>query len=69
MTSYGKFHNFFLAHLEMIFNKISTSKLRSLPVKVTDPEIDEMFRVADVDRDGKIGYKVNIKTKNIVFFL
>ena len=51
----------------MIFNKISTSKLRSLPVKVTDPEIDEMFRVADVDRDGKIGYKVNIKTKNIGF--
>ena len=23
----------------------------------------------DVDRDGKIGYKVNIKTKNTVFFI
>lgn len=32
--------------------------MRNLPVKVTDAEIDEMFHVADVDNDGKIGYKV-----------
>ena len=34
--------------------------MRNLPVKVSEKDIDEMFRVADVDNDGKIGYKVNI---------
>ena len=32
--------------------------MRSLPVKVAELEIEEMFKVADVDNDGKIGYKV-----------
>merc|ERR1712227_1200272 len=31
--------------------------MRNLPVKVSEKEIDEMFKVADVDNDGKIGYK------------
>merc|ERR1712150_354746 len=31
--------------------------MRSLPVKVAELEIEEMFKVADVDNDGKIGYK------------
>ena len=27
-------------------------------MKVSEKDIDEMFHVADVDNDGKIGYKV-----------
>ena len=36
--------------------------MRSLPVKVAELEIEEMFKVADVDNDGKIGYKVYYQT-------
>ena len=31
--------------------------MRNLPVKVSEKEIEEMFEVADVDKDGHIGYK------------
>lgn len=43
--------------------------MRSLPVKVAELEIEEMFNVADVDNDGKIGYKVHDKTYNSIRFL
>ena len=32
--------------------------MRNLPVKVTEEEIEDMFAVADTDKDGKLGYKV-----------
>ena len=32
--------------------------MRNLPVNVGEDVIDEMFSVADLDQDGKIGYKV-----------
>ena len=32
--------------------------MRNLPVAVEETEIDEMFRVADDDGDGKIGFEV-----------
>ena len=43
--------------------------MRSLPVKVAELEIEEMFKVADVDNDGKIGYKVNYLTLVIAVML
>ena len=47
-----KIHQKYLTKVEFQFI------MRSLPVKVAELEIEEMFRVADVDNDGKIGYKV-----------
>ena len=32
--------------------------MRNLPVEVTEEEIEDMFAVADTDKDGKLGYKV-----------
>ena len=47
-----RIHQKFLTKVEFQFI------MRSLPVKVAELEIEEMFKVADVDNDGKIGYKV-----------
>ena len=32
--------------------------MRNLPVEVGEDDIDDMFKTADTDGDGKIGYKV-----------
>ena len=32
--------------------------MRNLPVKVSEEDIDDMFAVADTDKDGKLGYQV-----------
>ena len=48
-----KIHQKFLTKLEFQFI------MRNLPVAVAEEDIDEMFEVADTDRDGRIGYKVN----------
>ena len=32
--------------------------MRNLPVAVEETEIDEIFRVADDDGDGRIGFEV-----------
>ena len=33
--------------------------MRNLPVSVSEQEIEEMFAIADTDRDDKISYEVN----------
>ena len=32
--------------------------MKNLPVEVSEEDIEEMFSVADVDKDGKLGYQV-----------
>ena len=57
---------------------ISTAELRhvmaGLGEKLTDDEVDEMIREADVDGDGQLNYqefvKVNVlRTHNLIFVL
>ena len=33
--------------------------MKNLPVSVSEQEIEEMFAIADTDRDDKISYEVN----------
>ena len=47
-----KIHHKFLTKTEFQFI------MRNLPVEVGDDVIDDMFKTADTDGDGKIGYKV-----------
>merc|ERR1712117_967130 len=46
-----KIHQKFLAKAEFQFI------MRNLPVAVTEDDIEDMFKTADTDGDGKIGYK------------
>ena len=47
-----KIHQKFLTKTEFQFI------MRNLPEAVDEAEIEEMFRVADADKDGMIGFKV-----------
>jgi Ca2+-binding EF-hand superfamily protein len=47
-----KIHQKFLTKTEFQFI------MRNLPVEVGEDDIDDMFKTADTDGDGKIGYKV-----------
>ena len=47
-----KIHQKFLTKKEFQFI------MRNLPVSVSEKDIEEMFKVADKNGDGKIGYKV-----------
>ena len=48
-----KIHQKFLSREEFRFI------MRNLPVSVSEQEIEEMFAIADTDRDDKISYEVN----------
>ena len=48
-----KIHQKFLTREEFRFI------MRNLPVSVSEQEIEEMFAIADTDRDDKISYEVN----------
>ena len=50
-----KIHQKFVSKIEFKFI------MRNLPVAVTEDDIEEMFDVADNDKDGKISYKVSYK--------
>ena len=56
-----KIHQKFLTRDEFRFI------MKNLPVSVSEQEIEEMFAIADSDRDDKISYEVN--QLNIVLFL
>ena len=61
-----KIHQKFLTKQEFQF------VMRNLPEAVAEEEIDEMFEVADTDKDGRISYKVNNLIVNLTvssFFL
>ena len=56
-----KLHHKFLSKMEFQFI------MRNLPVAVAEDDIENMFAVADVDKDGKISYKVEqVKIKLII---
>ena len=56
-----KLHHKFLSKMEFQFI------MRNLPVAVAEVDIEDMFSVADVDKDGKISYKVGkVKIKLII---
>ena len=55
-----KIHQKFLTREEFRFI------MRNLPVSVSEQEIEEMFAIADTDRDEKISYEV--KPLNIALF-
>ena len=40
--------------------------MKNLPVSVSEQEIEEMFAIADTDRDDKISYEVNQTERSIV---
>ena len=49
-----KIHQKFLTKTEFQFF------MRNVPVEVAEDDIDDMFKTADTDGDGKIGYKEEI---------
>ena len=53
-----KIHQKFLTKMEFTFI------MRNLPVAVTEDDIEDMFAVADTDKDGRISYKVGYKIKD-----
>ena len=56
-----KLHYKFFSKIEFQFI------MRNLPVAVAEDDIENMFAVADVDKDGKISYKVEqVKIKLII---
>ena len=53
-----KIHQKFVSKIEFKFI------MRNLPVAVTEDDIEDMFAVADTDKDGRISYKVSYKIKD-----
>ena len=47
-----KIHQKFISKMEFKF------VMRNLPVAVAEADIEDMFTAADMDKDGKISYKV-----------
>ena len=52
----------------MISYLLSSYAMTNLGEKITDEEVDEMIREADVDSDGQINYEEFVKVMMAKFF-